>query len=139
MKVEIELNDLEALKLEALNKQSEIVQLKIKLNELDEHTLKQKAVDLSLRLLNDYLQCVFLSLGFDQKDEKNNDTIFRGSIKYKMPIYHMLDFPWSNEFDRLNIQLGADITRQFRNAYLEIGVTPEKNTRRTSSIEALEL
>ena len=116
MKIEIELSEVEKLKDENKVKSQKINELEAKLKELSENELKESAVKLSFTLFENYMSSVFKHLGFET---------FRESVRINEDLRHWLGKSWWNS-EKLNIQIGVNITNQFKTAFLSIGVlTPE--------------
>lgn len=116
MKIEIELSEVEYLRSELEIRKTEVKELETKLKELSEIELKQRAVSLSWRLLDNYLAAVFTHLGFNNK----NDTVI-----VKENLEHYLGKSWWNS-ERIKFELGATITTEFRTAFLKIGIIPKE-------------
>lgn len=117
MKIEIELSEVEKLKEENKIKSQKIIELETKLKELSENELKESAVKLSFTLFENYMNCVFRHLGFEQ---------FRETVIIKDDLRHWLGKSWWNS-EKLNIQIAANITNQFKNAFLSIGIITTEN------------
>lgn len=124
MKIEIELQEVEALRrqINELEVANDI--LKGKLKDLDESDLKDKAIRLSYRLLDNYLAAVFEGLGFTQK--YNDSTVI-----VKSDLERYLGKNWWDNKDRIKFELGAEITTEFKRAFLKIGVMPEEKIKET--------
>lgn len=119
MKIEIELSEVEKLKEENKVKTQKIIELETKLKELSEDELKESAVKLSFTLFENYMSCVFKHLGFEP---------FGESVIIKDNLRPWLGKSWWNS-EKLNIQIGANITNQFKNAFLSIGILTTENKR----------
>ena len=117
MKIEIELLEVEKLQEENKVKSQKIIELETKLKELSENKLKESAVKLSFTLFENYMSCVFKRLGFEP---------FRESVIIKDDLIHWLGKSWWNS-EKLNIQIGANITNQFKKAFLSIGILTTEN------------
>jgi hypothetical protein len=115
--MKIELSEVENLKEENKSKSQKIIELETKLKELSESELKESAVKLSFILFENYMSCVFRHLGFES---------FRESVIVKDDLRHWLGKSWWNS-EKINIQIGANITNQFKNAFLSIGILTSEN------------
>lgn len=113
MKIEIEFEEVELLKMQLVQKQHLINQLESKLKELSEKELVEKAVRLSYRLLDNYLLAIFNRLGFEQTHQK--------AVVIHYDLEHWIGKDWWNS-DRFTIELGADVSTKFKSAFLSIGV-----------------
>jgi hypothetical protein len=117
VKVEIELQELENLRREVRILEDENEKLKRKVEDLNEDVLVRKAVDLSWRLFTSYQNSVFEKLGFDQENIITIETT--SDLKKELGQSW-----WASE--RLNFNLGAIVTNEYRKAFLKIGVTPKE-------------
>lgn len=113
MKIEINLEDIESLKEQIKILQKDKHELELKLKSLDEEVLKQQALDLANKIFRDVLNRVFIELGFE-------NTILDRDIDFNN-LQHYLGQTWWNS-ERLEIKLGANITNQFKGAYLSMGI-----------------
>ena len=116
MKIEIELEDIELLKEQIKRLQKDKTELETKLNLLDEKALKQQAVDLARKLFGDVMNRVFSELGFEDKTWLNDVDFGK--------LQHYLGASWWNS-EKLEIELGANVSNQFREAYLRMGIKTE--------------
>jgi hypothetical protein len=116
MKIEIELSEVENLRDKVLRYEKEIRELESKVQELDESAMKVKAVDLSKWLFDNYMECVFKGLGFDEKYN-------RGSVHFPDNVGRFLGKSWWGS-ERLTFEVSATVSNKFRGAFLAIGVTP---------------
>ena len=119
MKIEIEFEAVESLKEQIKRLQKDKNELESKLNSLDEKVLKQQANDLARKIFGDVMNRVFTDLGFEDKTWLN-DVDF-GNLQ------HYLGKTWWNS-DKLEIQLGANISNQFKGAYLRMGIKTEERS-----------
>lgn len=120
MKIEIELEAVESLKKELEYKEQHIQKLEAELNALDSKTLKEQAVNLSKELFDLYMTTVFRHLGFD-----NEAGIWkRGSVEWKRDLEQHLGKTWYNS-ERLEINIGANISKNWRSAFLSLGINPK--------------
>lgn len=119
MKIEIELEAVESLKKDLAHKEEQIKKLEAELKALDSKTLKEQAVDLSKMMFDNYMSTVFRHLGFD------NDTggWRRGSVDWKDDLEHWLGKNWYDS-ERLEINIGANISKHWRSAFLSLGIKP---------------
>ena len=92
---------------------NEVKQLDKRLHGLSEPELNQKAIDLSWVLFISYMETVFEHLGFEKVTW--NRTVIKDNLE------QWLGKDWWNS-DRVKVELGANVTTQFRAAFLSIGV-----------------
>lgn len=118
--MEIELSEVERLKSKLKKVETENKQLEEKLKELSEPELKAKAVRLSYRLFDNYMATVFKHLGFGEWQ--------RGSVIINSDLEHWLGKDWWNS-DRIKIDLGANVSTKFKNAFLSIGIIAEEESK----------
>jgi len=123
MKIEIDLDYVEHLKSNIERLEKENRSLSEKISELSETELKKKAVRLSFRLLNKYIETIFTKLGFDQKTSQ--------SVVINYDVNHYLGDRWW-ESDRIFVTKNASVMNEFRMAYLNIGIS----TRSESEVES---
>ena len=119
MKIEIELEAVESLKKELTDKEQQSQKLEAELKALDTKTLKGQAVDLSKKLFDNYMECVFKHLGFT-----DNGGWHRGSVDFKDNLEHWLGKSWWDS-ERLEINIGANVSKQWRSAFLSLGIKPK--------------
>lgn len=126
MKIEIEFEEVEALRKQIATKDEQIEKLTNYLQSLDSDTLKKQAVDLSKIMFHDYMESVFRHLGF--KDNGKQLRSKRDSIVFEDNIEHWLGKSWYDS-DRLTVNLGANISKHWRRAFLRLGIktTPTNN------------
>ena len=117
MKIEIELEAVESLKREISMLQTDKRELEEKLKSLDESELKKQANDLARKIFCDVMHRVFDELGFE-------DRIWQNDVNFGN-LQHYLGNSWTSS-ERLNIELGATITNQFKGAFLRMGIKTEK-------------
>jgi hypothetical protein len=117
MKIEIELEDVEYLKRQLREAQEERDELKKEIEKLSPDALKREALQLSYRLFNDYMTAVFEELGFDQW--KKNSVIYPPNL-----VSWYGEEWWRN--DRIKFEFGAEVTTEFRSAFIRINVLPKK-------------
>ncbi len=124
MIVQVELAELESLRAQVAEYKKEAYNLKVKLEELEEQRLIEKATDLSLRLFDSYMAAVFQSLGF--KEPWDN-----GSVKFQDHLHMQLGKTWWRS-DRLKVWVRAEVSEHFRCAFLNIGVIPKQEDSETT-------
>jgi len=117
MKIEIEFEEVEALKKELARKEKLIKELEEELSKLDTKSLKEHAITLSKVLFDNYMNCVFLKLGFEDKWH-NGAVIFNDNLE------HWLGESWWSS-KRLDIRIEASISNQFHRAFLKLGIKPK--------------
>ena len=117
MKIEIELAEVEHLRIQLQQKEKEVNELQTKLKELSESELKQKAVRLSYRLFDNYMATVFKHLGFEEWQ--------RDSVIVRDNLEHWIGKDLWNS-DRITVELGATVTTKFKTAFLSIGILTKK-------------
>lgn len=121
MKIQIEFEEVEAIRRRLEYVEGENNRLEKELAALDQRQLKENAIKLSKTLFNEYMSAVFKSLGF-------NAWIDRG---VQFNIHHdMLDKPWQRR-DDLEVTVHASVSKEFRSAFLNIGVVPQEVTELT--------
>ena len=125
MKVEVELQELENLRRDVRILEDENEKLQRKIKELNEDELIRKAVDLSWRLFANYQNAVFEKLGFEQKEIITLETT--ADLKKE------LGQSWWNS-ERLNFNLGAIVTNEYRKAFLKIGVIIKEESTQESKL-----
>lgn len=113
MKVEIELTELEALRIQLRESEHQKELLERKLRQLSEPEITKKAVLLSYHLFDNYMGAVFKHLGFEKWQNK--------SVIKVNDIEHWLGKNWWFS-DRLTIDLCANVTTKFKSAFLKIGI-----------------
>jgi hypothetical protein len=116
MKIEIELSEIEKLKEKLKQLEDEKMNLQKQLEALSERELISKAVNLSYKLFDNYMQAVFEKLGFEKWK--------RGSVLIDYNIENWFSKDWWND-KRLNVEICVDIRNKFKSAFLKIGVIPE--------------
>lgn len=119
MKIEIELEDVEQLKWEIAHQKEEIAKLKEELKNLDKKELHKQAVTLSKILFNDYMTAVFSKLGFHEGWQ-------RDSVNFENNLEHWLGKDWWHS-DRLTIGLRASISKEWKRAFLDMGIITKKD------------
>lgn len=119
MKIEIEFEEVEAIRKRLEYQEQENERLCKKLDALDEKVLKKQAVDLSMKLLDEYVLRIFKGLGFES-GYMNRAVNFEGVDEH-------LGSPWWKR-DDLDITIGVSIHKEFRSAFLNIGVVPQEVT-----------
>lgn len=124
MKIEIELHEVERLKSLIHEQESQIQEMREKLEEIDEEELIQRAINLSKKLLKGYMATVFENLGFDVNED--NSVIFQDNLEY------FLGKEWRKS-GRVKVDVGANICNEFRRAYLKIGVIPKEEIKEDKS------
>jgi chromosome segregation ATPase len=117
MKIEIDIQEFENLRNNLNDAEARNKRLQERLNALDESALKKQAVDLAYRLLNNYLEAIFKKLGFNGTADK--------PLIIKDNLEHFLGKDWWTS-ERVEIELGADVTANFKRAFLSIGVIPKE-------------
>lgn len=121
MKIEIEYSEIEALKAQLEQAETENMRLVKKLMELSEPELKASAVKLSRRLFDNYMRTVFMHLGFEEWE--------RNSVNIRDNLERFIGEEWWNN-DRLAIELGATVTTKFRSAFLSLGIHTGKEVKK---------
>jgi hypothetical protein len=117
MKIEIDYELLEQLRIQLANEQEKVERLENKLYELNEVELKQRAITLSYRLFEAYVTAIFNSLGFKIDLSR---SMFSSDL-----TNHLGKTWWTREQD-IAVTLGATVTEKFRSAFIQIGVVPKK-------------
>jgi len=120
MKITIDLEEVEALRKKIRNLESEKRELELKITNLDEKVLIDKAVRLSKRLFTQYIDLIFEKLNFDQKAD-NSVSID--------DLEHYLGADWYNQREKIKMTIGADITNHYKTAFLRLGVIIEERPR----------
>lgn len=123
MKVEIELADLESLKKQLSDSNALIEKLKYENSQFQKDKLVERAINLSYSFFEDYMKAVFKKLGFNYPVSSFMKSNERPAIKYSID-FDMLDEKWY-QHGKLDIYLSAEITSQFKSAYLNMGVLAE--------------
>jgi hypothetical protein len=129
MKIEVELSEIEQLKAELQREKERAKKLENDLNELSEKELKEKAVRLSWRLFDNYMEAVFKHLSFE--------TRIGGSVITRDNLEHYLGKEWYNS-PRINFELGATVTEKFKSAFLNIGIIAIDQVEATSDVHELK-
>lgn len=117
MKIEIDLEYIESLKEQIKRLESKNSDLIKKIDSLDETEIKQRAISISYELARQYLQTIFETLGFKSK--------YKEELHIESNIEHWLGKEWYTKRDRLNIIVGAYITNQVKEAFVNIGILPK--------------
>lgn len=113
MKVEIELQDLEAIRKENERLKDTIIELNIKIQALNEDELKRNSIILASRMFDSVMSQVFNELGF--QDLHPNHTI------NFLQLEHELGKSWYNA-DKLEVEIGTKITNKIKAAFIEFSV-----------------
>lgn len=113
MKIEIEFEEVEALKKTILSHESTIRELKKELRKLSKEELESAAYSLAEKLASKYISKIFQTLGFDKESWFNNAIDFGDN---------QISSLRSMELKDLDITIGANITEKFRKAFLRIGI-----------------
>jgi len=118
MKIEIEFEEVQALKktISILNERNRELEEKLEL--FNEKKIIYNARELSKKLLREYLKLIFKELGFDDNNNLYPPVSF-GSIESKLGI------EWYRS-EMVNVVIGAEITNQWRRAFICFGILPEK-------------
>jgi len=116
MKIEIEASDFEQIRAEAADLRARNKELLDALIALDEHKLREDAVLLAQRMFDDACAAVFEKLGFEQ-----NQSVYSVSFEN---LEYSLGERWKKR-ERLSVTLGAEITTEFRKAFIKLGIVPE--------------
>lgn len=118
MKIEIDANEFHSLKKELEKAHDDIYSLKEELNKYNPEKFEKGIEDGALSLFQQYLKITFEKLGF-------NDFGYNGSnvLNYNCRYQYR---KWTLEPD-LNIKLGAQLTEEWKRAFLNIGVTVKEN------------
>jgi hypothetical protein len=124
-KIEIELDELQQLQKQKELLENENSTLKKKVNDLDEDVLVNKSIDLAERLFNDYVRTVFEKLGMNDGNEG-------GVQMYR--VRHELGDLWHKRKDRIKIELSAHVLKEWKQAYLSIGVISREKAKQTEKL-----
>lgn len=118
-KIQIELDDLNRLQKENENLRIEVQELKDYVRETSERELLKKALNLSFKMMNEYMVEVFDHLGFDNKKYEKSAVILHETTDW---------FVQNTYFNkpRITVTLDARITKEFRTAFIYLGVIPKK-------------
>lgn len=119
MKIEIELEEIETLRAQVKRLKDDNKSLQDELKQLNKEELREKANALSFALFNAYMEMVFRKLGFDEQW----DT----SVRFDSNMEHWLGKDWYNKDDRLKINFGGNISKQWKTAFLDIGIITPKD------------
>jgi len=113
MKIEIEFEEVEALRRKLRAQEDKIDLLEKTIQSLSAHELRKKSLSLSYALLDRYLEGIFNKLGFENRPNES----FRAAYN----LNHYLGEDWPNS-DKLEVVIGANITNKFKRAFLELGI-----------------
>lgn len=117
MKIEVDYEEIEALKADVERYKSEAADLRNKLQSLDKDEIEKKGVEVGRAIFEKYIKKTFKELGFDYS------------------FFHVVDFDMHArtllrknpyDIDSLEIKLGATIVDDMKTAFLRIGVMAEK-------------
>lgn len=118
MKIEIELSELENLKEKIISLEIQNKKLEEKTKSSSEDELIKKAVRLSYKLFDNYMFAVFKKLGFGEWHK--NSVIIHDNLE------HWIGKDWYFTTERINIEIGAEITNIFKRAFLAISIITEE-------------
>ena len=121
MKVEIDVNDLDAIKQEREVYKNRVSFLEEKIKELDEIKLVERAIDLSYDLLQMYIGTIFKKLGFDDPI-KNRYNAVRFDVQDILAKHGKY---WFNAPELLDIEVEAKLAENLKLAFLKIGVNAD--------------
>tara|TARA_R110000868_G_C10700898_1_gene749102 strand:+ start:129 stop:494 length:366 start_codon:yes stop_codon:yes gene_type:complete len=116
MKIEIELHEIEKLKAKIKSLYVDNCNLKDKLKSLDEDKLRKDALDLAAHIFSSSVNRVFLELGF--KDSEVWQPVNFAEFE------RILGVNWYS-CERMQIDLGVEITSEMRRAFLRMGIQSE--------------
>lgn len=115
----IEMQEYDAMRNEIKKQKEEIKKLEGKLNQLSEDKLRSDAIQLSYKLMEDYMSAIFEKLGFESRFDATH---------VESNLEHWLGKFWWRS-DRIKFTIGATVTEEFRKAFLNIGIiTKKENT-----------
>lgn len=113
MKIEIEAEDLFTLKRDIEEKDSLIKQLQADLYDVNPHKVNEDVRKQAYELFQKYIKSIFKLLGF-----KDSGRV----IDFDCGYWHKVrDGDWS-EIEEMEANIGAVIEKNFRSAYIRIGV-----------------
>ena len=112
MKVEIEYSEIESLHNEINRLKKTIKEQSDKLSSMDERVINENIEKLAFIMFNSCMRCVFEKLGFNDEFQ---------AIKYETDLNHYIGKNWW-ESDRIEVELGAVITTNFKRAFLNLGI-----------------
>lgn len=116
MKIEIEADDLFSLKKKIEEQAIQISSLEGELYTLNPHKVEEQARRRAYNLFENYLIAVFKSLGFEDSNRVLDfDCDFWRNVK---------NGDWT-EVENIKVNVGARIEKEFRQAYLRIGIKME--------------
>lgn len=116
MKVEIELNELEALRAKIKRLEEEINQAENRLKQYDDKAIYELAVKKSFWLFERYIDLVFKELGFDCAPF---NPVQRDNL-----LYYLGENWWKS--NDVEIEISAEVSAKFRRAFLRMGVRADR-------------
>lgn len=116
MKIEIELEEIEALKKDIERLEFDNRNLMTQLEYLDEKELIDKAMRLSQELTIKCLGKIFEKLGFENHTNMS-DLPYRFNLRDGYGKY------WWNS-DNIEVEISATITNKMRSAFIRVGIVP---------------
>lgn len=125
MKVEIELEELTAIKKERDYLKVTNKELEEKIESLNERKIIKDAIELSIKLLDVYIEKIFSELGFD--------TNYYGSVEFTPRDIYLWNTGWWNKED-VTVKLSAHITDEMRRAFLKIGIIASDDNKKIEDI-----
>ena len=132
MKVEIDIDELTALKNAITQLQKQKKELSEKLNYLDERNLikvyEGKAIKTAIKLAGNYLDLIFVKLGFNKSDGFYPPLVFEGNFA------HWLDDDWFKHGERINVIIKADVYNDWKKLTVKLGLISKEDVKKVSSI-----
>lgn len=113
MKVEIDIDELTQLKNTLHRTEQELSELRSQLKALDEEAIKESIKQSADNIFRAYVSKTFEHLGF-------TNTIY--SVNYQCGLQRDFYNRWDLEVKDLRIELSAELSREWKSAFLKIGV-----------------
>ena len=132
MKIEIELNELESLRSENRNLETDVKELTKKLETLDVNAFIERSNKLAETIFRDVMKKVFTELGFEESPYMHEDDVCFMDLEYKLGKEW-----WKSE--KLVVQLAASISTHFSYGYLILGINREKWMKEQEEISRLNI
>lgn len=117
MKVEIDIDELAQLKNTMYRTEQELSELKRQLKALDEEAIKESIKQSADNIFRAYVSKTFEHLGF-------TNTIY--NVNYQCGFQRDFYNRWDLEVKDLKIELSADLSNEWKTAFLRIGVVTPK-------------
>ena len=114
MKIEIEFEEVERLKYKINSLTKDNSELEERLKSVSEVELHNEAVQIAQKMFTLIIEKVYIELGF---------TYDQYSTKSFAEMEHWLGEKWW-ESTQLSVELGAYITKDFKGAFLALGIKP---------------